>query len=186
MSHLEKTMNRIFSHHWEQQPLKLSHIRLVEEFRYLVTLWLDVTGIERSRRSLDSFNLPMLFEVMQADIEEETYVVQRHIKGAGMPLKVFVTISVLWAYGEDIGLIPKFALPDPYEPILVLYERGGNILHHTDNVRRYFVIADNEKGFLMPQAFWPKDEDEPLPSLDRSHLDEIDEEPLPPGVANSW
>lgn len=176
MSRFEDTMNCIFSHQWEQQPLKLSHIRLVEEFRYLVTLWLDTAGI---RRSQWSFNLPMIFGVDHEDLREEYFAAQRHVGGVDLFLKACLSISVLWAYGEDVGLIPKWALPDPYEPMLVLYERGGNIHLHSDHGIRHFVISGTDRYVNMSHRFWPHGEDAPLLSLDKAYLDKLDEQPIP-------
>ncbi|MCI0711296.1 MAG: hypothetical protein L0154_14160, partial [Chloroflexi bacterium] len=58
MTHVEQTLTRILSHEWTQQPLKLSHVRLFEEFIHRYALWIDATD---NRDWYRGFNLPKLF-----------------------------------------------------------------------------------------------------------------------------
>ncbi len=81
---------------------------------------------------------------------------------------------IRWASVKNHPALAPPALPDPYEPLIVLYERGGSF--HT------------EHGFIgifscsmMPQgtpAYWSTQE--PLPSLAPAALDALDREGAAP------
>lgn len=57
-----------------------------------------------------------------------------HLQGPGKvgPLMSRLLIwSLRWSTLSDLGMVGQYSLPDPYEPIVCLYETGGEIiLHH--------------------------------------------------------
>lgn len=176
MTHVEQTLIRILSHEWKQQPLKLSHIRLFEEFIHRYALWIDATD---NRDWYRGFNLPKLFSDDISNIEKEFKQVNKHLLGTGMRhfTMNFILMSIHWASVLDKGLVPSLDLPDPLEPILVLYERGGQVERRV--LERDFFVIDGEKDYRVKSDYWPEGKEAPLHSFDEDYLDQLDEQPLP-------
>ncbi|MBZ4319708.1 hypothetical protein [Streptomyces huiliensis] len=77
--------------------------------------------------------------------------------------------TVAWAYlKEQCTSLPR--LPDPYEPLLVLFERGGEFAVEVGQMARF-------RPWLL--ALQPRDEylsQDPFVELDDATLDSLDEE----------
>ncbi|MCI0712603.1 MAG: hypothetical protein L0154_20775 [Chloroflexi bacterium] len=92
-------------------------------------------------------------------------------------MKDFVLMSIHWADVIDKGLVPSLNLPDPYQPILVFYERGGQVERRS--LVKEFIITDGDSYRLVKRECWPNATEGPLASLEKDYLDQLDEEPLP-------
>ncbi|MCI0711295.1 MAG: hypothetical protein L0154_14155 [Chloroflexi bacterium] len=176
MTHVEQTLTRILSHEWTQQPLKLSHVRLFEEFLYRYMLWIEGTG---NRAEYSGFSLPSLFVEDINDIEEAYSIARKHLAKTGMSIHLssFVLMSLHWAYLTENRLTPDLELPDPYEPVLLFYERGGLVKRST--VVKDFIITDGTQKRYIRRNIGYRREYTPLLSLEKDYLDKLDEESLP-------
>jgi hypothetical protein len=82
---------------------------------------------------------------------------------------------IRWAAIKNHPALAPLSLPDLYEPLIVLYERGGSFHPHHGDID-FFPNRVVQPG--APARWIAR---EPLPSLDWAALDEIDREDVTPG-----
>ena len=106
------------------------------------------------------------FDIARAigpDIEIDRAVDEKlraHLRGPGKvgPLMSRLLLwSLRWAEVKDTGRFQFEALPDPYEPILSLYEQGGEISTHHGTILtpiNGFRLMDFEHYVVQPSRSW--------------------------------
>jgi hypothetical protein len=73
-----------------------------------------------------------------------------------------------WAAAEDSHLTAPYNLPPPYEPIILMYERGGYFYRTQNTVEITSVTAIVRRGWQY------YDKSDPDVSIDSASLDQID------------
>jgi len=123
---VDRTIERIKAINWAPNDYRAaSHIALLKEYLRCASLW---------AKTLDCTDKWPLFDVaaqinpsLRAD-ETQVEALKRHLA----PFAVSRTIRQLcewfvhWAVVQHSPEVTKMALPDPYEPLILLYERGGD------------------------------------------------------------
>ena len=123
---VDRTIERIKAINWEPNNFRAaSHIALLKEYLRRASLW---------AKALDCTDKWPFFDVadqidpsLRAD-EAKVEALKRHLA----PFPVSRTIRrmcewfVHWAVVKNSPEVTKIALPDPYDPLILLYERGGD------------------------------------------------------------
>ena len=107
-------------------------------------------------------------------LEERIFALRQHLRGPGHAVSTQMEQSLLWHLRwVTIAADPAVAglgLPAPYEPLVVLYERGGWFqMRHGDF--EFYPL-----GSLHPGSAAHRADPEPLVSLDPVALDQMDED----------
>ena len=142
-----------------------SRVALLREYLRRAALWLE----RLPEGAWPFFDAGALIE---PSVRADSEVVERVESGLHRP-EVFATVreSCVWALHfaalRDAAADPG-GLPDPYEPLLLMYERGGGFTFDGTG----FIQVD----FVGVPKGTPRDYRgrEPLASLDRADLDRLD------------
>ncbi len=87
-------------------------------------------------------------------------------------LRGLLLLAVKWSAIRDHPAIEALELPDPYDPLLVFYQRGGTFYYNAE--WKFFEL--NRRMPWLPRrntAFWLRDE--PYVELDTAVLNHIDQ-----------
>ncbi len=105
-------------------------------------------------------------------IDEETekkvedFLSEHHLDAHTM--KIPLLGALRWAALNSQAIPTSFNLPDPYEPMLLAYERGSLV-----QIEHCFVDVGGFTFSLKPLSYYI--EKEPLPTLNPTWLDQVDE-----------
>lgn len=120
---VQNTLDRILAVSWKYDLLcQGSHIALIEEYFRRMILWLK--ALNRPRKLL----LVDLSEMVNPDIlvsREPIRMLDAHLAGHDPLFKETMIHVLLWAAVKDSPEAKQANLPDPYEPLVLMYERGG-------------------------------------------------------------
>ena len=127
----QSTLSRILAAGGNESSGENEHNnRLAKEFLRRSALWARQLACTSDwpffdiARKLDADIAP------EADFEKQ---LRGHLNGPGKvaPLMCRLLLwSLRWAALQDRGITRDYPLPDPFLPILSLYERGGELLQH--------------------------------------------------------
>jgi hypothetical protein len=101
--------------------------------------------------------------------EEKTQVLRKKIESFYM-LRIFLN-ALRWAAVEESPEVRRYNLPAPYEPLIVLYERGGDV--YKDELGRSWFVTRATLRQSMHKFY---DRTTPIVELDPAVLDAIDAE----------
>jgi hypothetical protein len=164
----DTALERILAIKWEPDDSRVnSHIALLREYLRRAALWakaLDCTD------EWPFFDVAAHIGALDAD-ETQVKKLKTHFMETPFYVAGIIEKTCEWFFHwERVKNLPKiseFTLPEPYEPLIVMYERGG--------------IFSMEHGFFdfavrsFPRGKWHKyDQIRPLLELDTRTLDELD------------
>lgn len=175
MAQVDTMLQRILSVDWTYDPSRRrSHEALFKEFLRRQVLWLDALD---QMEDYPCYDLATLVNDKVRASMDATNAVRHHLSGCAlnstMILSGVLENTLHWAALEDTGLIPANKLPPPYEPIVILYERGGTFT--IEHMFGRFVIAYDNRGPSLPRSPWRRwHQDEPFVELASTALDALD------------
>ena len=164
---VDSTLERIKLINWEPNDLRAaSHIALLKEYLRRASLW---------AKALDCADQWPFFDVaaqidpsLRCD-EAKVEALERHLA----PFAVSRTVRRLcewfvhWAVVKHSPKVTQMALPDPYEPLILLYERGGDF--YREHVFFCFSVGCFPIGKLSDHYKLS-----PYVLLDKQVLDQLD------------
>lgn len=164
---VDRTIERIKAIDWKPNNLRAtSHIALLKEYLRRASLWakaLDCTD------KWPFFDVAAQIDPSLRSDEAKVEEVERHLA----PFPVSLTVRRLcewfvhWAVVKNSPEVTKIALPDPYEPLILLYERGGNF--HFEQGFFHFSVGCFPRGKLSDHYSLS-----PHILLDEQVLDQLD------------
>lgn len=158
-----KALERLLAVDWEYNDARQeSHVALMTEYLRRATLWVMAFNISGKGRF---FNLA---GIIMPDVSAPQHLIDEVEElPANWWGRRICTWYLLWAMIKDHPEVTKLDLPDLYEPLIRLYERGGSFtMEHT-------FIDVGSAG--IPAVRWSDFESlEPLPDLGDATLDRID------------
>ena len=164
------TLQRILAVEWElHDEAVASHMKLLKEHFRRMVLWAKQLNCVKV---WPYFSVAIRLDPTSKVDEEDVRMLRKHLKDRGVysPLMIGqLQHSLQWDIIPDNLRTTFSALPDPYEPLLVMYERGG-IFSLEDG----FLIRVSERlGFSKGQ--WSDfDKSTPYVELDKASLDSLD------------
>ncbi len=122
----DTAIERIKAINWKLNDSRTaSHIALFREYLRRASLWAKTLGCTDEWPFFDV--AAQLNPSLRAD-EAKVEVLKRHLKQfcLSRPIKRTCKWFVHWAIVKNKPEVTKFGLPDPYDPLIVMYERGGD------------------------------------------------------------
>jgi hypothetical protein len=162
---------RIMSMHIGNPDLsrEKSHYRLFREHERRVALWSKALGFPEETQ-------PVIWDIATAIVpsvaveEEKIRALAKSVKGSLYTLRIFQN-ALKWAAIQDSPEARRYNLPAPYEPLIILYERGGIV--YKDEVGHAWFVT---RATLFPMMHEYYDRTTPFVELDTAILDAIDAE----------
>lgn len=165
----DTALERILAIKWEPDDTRVdSHIPLLREYLRRAALWAKALDCTDEWPFFDvAAHLCPLDTADQTKIEAlNTHFTQIQFYATGIIEKTCKWF-IHWECVKNLPKVSEFTLPEPYEPLIIMYERGG--------------IFSTEHGFFdfgvasFPRGQWKQyDQTIPLLELDAKTLDEID------------
>ena len=173
MSSTEQTLERLLAIDWTNRDLTYDHVdsrgRLFVEYLRRMAVWVRELNENPSKPFVD------LGSFVQPAVRADPSVIDRlepiSVYIHWPPVRQSVEAMLHWAAIKDHdGVPPQWRdLPDPYEPLLIMFERGGAFI--------------TEHGFvdiglaMIPLNGWRERADKPQKiTLDPEALDAIDKQ----------
>ena len=175
MSQVDNMLSRILGVDWIYDPSRRrSHEALFKEFLRRQVLWLHALECIDDYPSYDLASL--VNNKVRASMEATT-AIRHHLSSralnATMILSGALENALHWAALEDTGLAETYDLPNPYEPLIILYERGGTFT--IEEMFGRFVIGYDNRGPSLPRGPWRRwYQNEPFVDLKPTILDALD------------
>lgn len=123
---LTKTaLNRLLAISWQTDYSRIdSHVALFQEYLRRISLW---------AKTLDSSDLWPFFDVVaqisaSVEVSEEAITkLREHLANFGLRKNVQQTCEwyLYWNAVVNTNLVQKLDLPAPYDPLILMYERGA-------------------------------------------------------------
>ncbi|MBW4496333.1 MAG: hypothetical protein KME26_25325 [Oscillatoria princeps RMCB-10] len=170
---VDSAMERILAIKWEPDDSRASsHIALLREYLRRAALWAKALNCTDEWPFFDvAAHICPLQRAGDAKVE----ALGRHFSEAPFYATGIIEKTCEWFLHWDAVKnrpeVTKFALPDPYEPLIIMYERGG--------------IFSTEHGFFnfevggFPRGTWSDHYQlSPAIELDVRALEELDSKPL--------
>jgi hypothetical protein len=162
-------LNRLISIHWAANVAHYrSHRLLVFEYFRRSALWATMLN------ATDSWPIVNLALHLEPTLQLHPAVLRSfhdHLQKHGSPPREMVALleaALYWARLQDLNDERINQLPAPYEPILLLYERGGYFFRSHDGIEITVVMTVSHRGW---QQFLTQT---PYIQLDPSVLDQVD------------
>ena len=149
---VDKTLARILAVDWQYDPSQQAvHVRLLKEHFRRVVEW---------TKALDAkpmFYMGDLAGFIDPEIRaapEKVAALRSHLVDKTWPSFVrMLEYTLHWAALKDTPEIESYrSLPDPFEPILVLYERGGTVT--IDRKTGDYLLSMTGSGPVVAQQHW--------------------------------
>ena len=123
---VDRTIARIRAITWEPNNFRAaSHIALFKEYLRRASLWANALNCTDRWPLFDvAAEIDLSFRADEAKVE----ALNRHVTSFRIPRTMKRTCEwfVHWAGVKHRLEVTKMALPDPYDPLMLLYERGGD------------------------------------------------------------
>lgn len=169
---INKAMERIFAINWEPDDARVgSQIALLQEYLRRAALWAKTLDCTEQWPFFDIAAIAVGVDPSQRADNAQVEVLRHHFSQAP-----FYTIGIIentcewflhWQVVKNQPEVRKFNLPDPYEPLIILYERGG--IFSTEHGLFNFEAASFPRGTWMQH-----DRDFPVVLLESAALDRLD------------
>jgi hypothetical protein len=143
-----------------------SHYRLFREHERRVALWSKALGFPPDAQ-------PVMWDIATVIIpsvaveEEKLRALSKHTKDH-YTHRIFQN-ALKWTAIQDSPEARRYNLPAPYEPLVMLYERGGDV--YKDEVGHAWFVT---RATLFPMMHEYYDRTTPIVELDTATLDAID------------
>src|SRR5579859_4207565 len=168
------TLNRLLAVQWKPEfaRFKSHKILLIEYFRRSA-LWAKTLNATSEWPILD---IALHIDPTIRAAETVLKIWHEHLARLGenhhvpREMEYLLECALYWATTKDRLLTQSFDLPEPYEPIILMYERGGFFYRSHEGIDITSVTAISRMNW---QAY---DRDTPYDSLEISELDRIDSE----------
>ncbi|MEP7288560.1 MAG: hypothetical protein ABI947_22640 [Chloroflexota bacterium] len=169
---VESTLQRLLTVNWKADYARYkSHKALLHEYFRRTALW--------AKALVATAEWPIIDLALHIDpsIRAEKAILDRwrqHLdhtendKRVPPEMEFILEAALHWASVEDKQLTGTFNLPQPYEPIILMYERGGFFYRSHEGIDITAVTAISRRGW---DAY---DRDTPWGSIEVSELDKID------------
>lgn len=168
----KKAIERILAINWEPDDTRVgSHIALLQEYLRRAALWAKVLNCTEQWPFFDIAAIAVGVDPSQRADNAQIEALRDYFSAT--PFYVVGIIEktcewfLHWQVVKNQEKVRKFNLPDPYEPLILLYERGG--------------IFSTEHGFFnftaasFPRGTWTQhDRDLPVVELESAALDRLD------------
>lgn len=167
-NHLNATLERILRFDFTKDDIaSRANAALFREYLRRSVLWSDATGCKMSKFDDHASCIDRSVRAPDDAVEQ----VRQHIVvwGKNAPVQIMCVYALHWAALKDtMDLEETYGLPDPYEPLLVLFDRG----------RDFYM--ENGVCFVgtFPFSLFKKEyyrNMKPLLSLDEDTLNAIDQ-----------
>ncbi|PSR58060.1 MULTISPECIES: hypothetical protein [Nocardia] len=129
---VDEMVDRLISSNWSDPELAVAHTnsrqRLVAEYLYRVALWVDICELDLIRGEWPFVDLAnhLHCEVQTPPAAwEELSSARANISPWD---KQLISAALRWAAVADAGYQPVVELPDPFEPLIVFFGRGGGLI----------------------------------------------------------
>jgi hypothetical protein len=126
MSHVERTLTRILEIHESSELFyerRWSHHALYREYMRRVAIWGQEFGWAISYNLLCYTDLATLIQPTNVLPEDVAFIFEKH--PLSLRTRRYFFNALKWALLEDSEKTNLFSLFNPYEPIFLIYERGG-------------------------------------------------------------
>ena len=128
----EAALQRVREISWKYEPeRRQSHTALMQEYLRRSALWAEALGRTADWPWYDvAAELPEESgETEDRWLEKVINELHQHVyqatKDATPAMQLAYVRFISWAAVKDLPATRRFILPDPYEPLIVLFERGG-------------------------------------------------------------
>ncbi|WP_218082111.1 hypothetical protein [Anthocerotibacter panamensis] len=122
---VETAIKRILTINWEQNDSRQeSHVALLQEYLRRITLWTDALDAE----NWPFFDIAEFFD-LHSEIELARFPdLKQQLMKLPCPNTMALTCEwyIHWALIMDRPEVVQLALPAPYDPLILMYERGGS------------------------------------------------------------
>lgn len=166
---MNKVLDRLLSVNWKLQPEhKKSQLELLSECFRCQAHWFVFFEVPEK---WPSYDVAAIVDPTLRAPESDLQVFRKHIASYKFGIHYFNILvnSVHWGHLSDSTDLTRFGLPDPFEPLLVFYERGGQF----DMSYELRMITSHDMSFFLGDCEkWYK----PVPfiALDKASLDMVD------------
>jgi hypothetical protein len=163
------TLKRIISVNWQLDWARApSHLRLVKEHFRRMALWAEALNcIEK----WPFFDVAAHITPSLRAPEDKVEILGNYLKqlNVGHYMKAECICALHWAAAQGSPEVSNYLLPPPYEPVLILYERGGTF-HKEDG----FLIRISDRLGFSQGKLSDYDRLSPALVLDADTLDQAD------------
>ena len=118
------TLQRLMRLSWDGDPDPRGTVRLMREHLRLMARWASALGCEDA---WPFFDLAAKVQPEARATATEVTTIERHLRSLSLPERV-VRASVCALHWDQLKTLPAvagFALPDPFEPLIAMFEQGG-------------------------------------------------------------
>jgi hypothetical protein len=176
MSKVEVLCERLLAVDWAYDARrKKSHVELFKEYMRRQALWLDTLAMTEDFPCYDIAAL--INEEIRAG-SDFTNALREHLTACELNSTMIITgvleSALHWAALEDLDQLADFPdLPNPYEPLVVLFERHGTFT--IEEMFGRYVIGYTERGPSLARGPWQRYyQMEPYIELELSVLNRLD------------
>jgi hypothetical protein len=169
-SHTAATLDRLQAVDWSGKPgfkHRRSRVRLMAEYLRRAAIWAQVLDATSEWPFFDiAAHVDPSIQVPEDEAKELEALIYNHI---GWPsVDRLARAALCWAALKDAGIPTPPDLQDPYEPILLMFDRGGAWTNEAG-----FIDVD---GAALRRKTWRDHlSTEPVITLDPATLDALDE-----------
>ena len=164
MVELEDALQRLRRIDWGACEEKPSNVELVKEYLRRSAKWSDALGREEQRLIFNiAYAIMPLPESVIAEIDDL-------VGEIGFPKPIISRLCsyyLQWELVNDSANLTRFALPSPYEPLILAFERGGWLM-----VEQGILFVNGVIPLVLEVQRY--DRQEPFIELDKQALDEFD------------
>lgn len=118
------TFQRLMALTWEGAPNPRAMVRLMREHLRLMARWASALGCEDA---WPFFDVAAKVQPEARASAAEVTTLEQHLRSLHLPNRV--VNACIWAlHWDQVKALPeaaRFALPDPFEPLLAMFEQGG-------------------------------------------------------------
>jgi hypothetical protein len=169
---VQNTLQRLLSVKWKADPTRFkSHNALLNEYFRRSSLWAKAFDAPNDWPIIDiASHIDSTIHIDKTVIQVWHEHLSHLSKDNRMPSEMewLLEAALRWPPVEANQLTDHFKLPKPYEPIVVMDERGGFFYRSHEGIEITFVTTMSYRSW---QAY---DKDVPYDSIEVSELDKID------------
>jgi hypothetical protein len=176
MSNVEILSARLLAVEWVYDAKrKKSHEALFKEHLRRQALWLNALAMTED---FPTYDLAALVNDKIRAGNDFTNAIRRHLTTCELNSTMILTgvleSALHWAALEDLELLSDFPdLPNPYEPLVILFERHGTFT--IEEMFGRYVIGYTERGPSLARGPWQRYfQQEPYVELETSVLNRLD------------